>query len=69
MNLQVEHIFGVIVLGILSWGSLQIYDMNAQLLLVSYRVEENAKTLDSNYAMLVPMWQRFLKAEPVHASK
>ena len=65
MNLQVEHIFGVAALGILSWGSLQVYDMNAQLLLVSYRVEENAKMLDENYAML----QSFLRAEPVHASK
>ena len=69
MNLQIEHIFGVIALGILSWGSLQIYDMNAQLLLVSYRVEENAKTLKSNYAMLVPMWESFLRVEPVHAAK
>jgi len=65
MKLQVEHIFGAIVLGVLSWGSLQIYDMNAQLLLVSYRVEENAKMLDENYAML----QSFLRAEPVHASR
>ena len=69
MNLQIEHIFGGVVLGILSWGSLQIYSMNAELALVSYRVEENAKTLDSNYAMLVPMWQRFLEAEPVHAAR
>ena len=69
MNLQIEHIFGVIVLGILSWGSLQIYDMNAQLVLVSYRVEENAKTLTSNYAMLKPMWQSFIRAESVHAAK
>jgi hypothetical protein len=69
MKLQLEHIFGVIVLGILSWGSLQVYDMNAQLLLVSYRVDENAKTLGSNYAMLVPMWESFLRAEPVHAAR
>jgi hypothetical protein len=69
MNLQVEHIFGVVVLGILSWGSLQVYNMNAQLVLVSYRVEENAKTLDESYAMLKPMWQRFLRTEPVHAAR
>lgn len=69
MNLQVEHIFGVIALGILSWGSLQVYNMNAQMVLVSYRVEENAKTLDESYAMLKPMWQRFLRTEPVHAAK
>ena len=70
MNLQVEHIFGVVVLGILSWGSLQIYDMNAQLLLVSYRVDENHETVQSNYAMIKPLWQEFLaRTEPVHASK
>jgi hypothetical protein len=69
MNLQVEHIFGVVVLGILSWGSLQVYNMNAQMVLVSYRVEENAKTLDENYAMLKPMWQKFLKTEPVHVAR
>ena len=69
MNLQIEHIFGVIALGILSWGSLQVYNMNAQMVLVSYRVEENAKTLDESYAMLKPMWQRFLRTEPVHAAR
>ena len=69
MNLQIEHIFGVVVLGILSWGSLQVYNMNAQLVLVSYRVEENAKTLDESYAMLKPMLQRFLRTEPVHAAR
>ena len=69
MKMQVEHIFGVVVLGILSWGSLQVYNMNAQMVLVSYRVEENAKTLDESYAMLKPMWQRFLRTEPVHAAK
>ena len=67
--MKAEQILGVIALGILSWGSVQIYDMNAQLLLVSYRVEENAKTLSSNYAMLVPMWESFLRVEPTHAAK
>lgn len=67
--MKAEQILGVIALGILSWGSVQIYDMNAQLLLVSYRVEENAKTLSSNYAMLKPMWESFLRVEPTHAAK
>ena len=65
MNLQVEHIFGVVVLGILSWGSLQVYSMNAELLLVSYRVDENAKTLDQTQALL----RSFLRPVPLHASK
>ena len=63
--MKAEQILGVIALGILSWGSVQIYDMNAQLLLVSYRVEENAKMLDENYAML----QSFIRDEPVHATR
>ena len=63
MNLQLEHIFGVIVLGVLSWGSLQVYTMNAELALVSYRVEEN-------YNMIKPMWQDFLiRSDPVQASR
>lgn len=67
--IRFEQILGVIAVGVLSWGSLQIYSMNAELAVVSYRVEENSKTLDESYAMLKPMWQKFLKTEPVHAAR
>lgn len=68
--MKAEQILGVIALGILSWGSVQIYDMNAQLLLVSYRVDENHETVQSNYAMIKPLWQEFLaRTKPVHAAK
>ena len=51
MNL--EHFFGVVALGLLGWGSLQLYQMNANMAVVSYKVEEN-------YKMIKPMWQDFL---------
>ena len=44
---------GVVALGFLSWGSLQLYQMNANMTLVTYKVEEN-------YKMIKPMWQDFL---------
>tara|TARA_R110000803_G_scaffold47160_3_gene98590 strand:+ start:88 stop:276 length:189 start_codon:yes stop_codon:yes gene_type:complete len=44
---------GVVALGILSWGGLQLYQMNANMTLVTYKVEEN-------YKMIRPMWQDFL---------
>ena len=48
-----EQVLGLIVLGILSWGSYQLYQMNANMTLVTYKVEEN-------YKMIKPMWQDFL---------
>jgi len=48
-----EQLIGVVALGILSWGSLQLYQMNASMTLVTYKVEEN-------YKMIKPMWQDFL---------
>lgn len=51
--MKFEQLLGVIGLGLLSWGSLQVYQMNAQMALVSYKVEEN-------YKMIKPMWQDFL---------
>ena len=46
-------ICAVVPVGLLSWGSLQIYQMNAQMALVSFKVEEN-------YKMIKLMWQDFL---------
>ena len=51
--MKFEHLIGVIVLGILSWGSLQLYQMNANMAVMSYKVDEN-------YKMIKPMWQDFL---------
>ena len=51
--MNVEHFLGVVALGLLGWGSLQLYQMNANMAVVSYKVEEN-------YKMIKPMWQDFL---------
>ena len=51
MNL--EQIIGILGVGLLGWGSLQLYQMNANMAVVSYKVEEN-------YKMIKPMWQDFL---------
>lgn len=51
--MKFEQLLGVIGLGILSWGSMQLYQMNAQMAVTSYKVEEN-------YKMIKPMWEDFL---------
>jgi len=56
-----EQVFGAAALAILSWGALQLYQMNASMAVVTYKVEEN-------YKMIKPMWQDFLIRQSV-ASK
>mgnify|MGYP006908212663 CR=1 FL=1 len=51
--MKIEHAAYAIVIAVLSWGSLQIYQMNANMAVVSYKVDEN-------YKMIKPMWQDFL---------
>ena len=51
--MKFEQLIGVVALGILSWGALQLYQMNANIAVVSYKVDENHK-------MIKPMWQDFL---------
>lgn len=51
--MKFEQLLGVIGLGLLSWGSMQLYQMNAQMAVTSYKVEENHK-------MIKPMWEDFL---------
>ena len=51
--MKLEQVIGIIVVGLLSWGSLQIYQINAKVLLMSYKVDENHK-------MIKPMWEDFL---------
>ena len=48
-----EQVLGVVGVGVLGWGALQIQDMKADLAVVTYKVEEN-------YKMIKPMWQDFL---------
>lgn len=60
--MKFEQTLGVIALGLLSWGSLQLYNMNASMALITYKVEEN-------YKMIKPMWQDFLIREGRIAEK
>jgi hypothetical protein len=53
MKIDLQHIISGLALGVLSWSALQVYEMNAQVSLVSYKV-------DQNYNMIKPMWQDFL---------
>lgn len=54
--MKFEQLLGVVGVGLLSWGSLQLYNMNASMALITYKVEEN-------YKMIKPMWQDFLIRE------
>ena len=61
--MKFEQALGIVGLGLLSWGSLQLYQMNASMALVTYKVEEN-------YKMIKPMWQDFLvRSDQVRVAK
>jgi hypothetical protein len=51
--MRLEQSLAVVALGLLGWGSMQLYQMNANMAVVSYKVDEN-------YKMIKPMWQDFL---------
>jgi hypothetical protein len=53
MKLDLQSFFSAVALGMLGWASLQVYQMNASVSLISYKVDEN-------YDMIKPMWQDFL---------
>ena len=53
MKLDLHSVLSVLALGLLSWGSFQVYHMNASVSLISYKVEQN-------HNMIKPMWQDFL---------
>jgi len=53
MKLDLQSICLALSLGILGWASLQVYQMNASMGLISYKVDENN-------SMIKPMWQDFL---------
>jgi hypothetical protein len=56
--MKINEILGVAVLGLLSWGGLQLYQMNAIVAVISYKVDENHK-------MIKPLWQEFLALDKV----
>ena len=53
MKFDLQQAVSVLALGTLGWASLQVYQMNASVSLISYKVDEN-------YDMIKPMWQDFL---------
>ena len=53
MKVDLQQAVSVLALGMLGWASLQVYQMNASVSLISYKVDEN-------YDMIKPMWQDFL---------
>lgn len=53
MKMKVEHLFATIALAILSWGAVQIYQMNANVSVIAYKVDEN-------YKMIKPMWEDYI---------
>ena len=59
MKLEVQQLVSFVALGLLGWASMQVYQMNAQLMVTSYKVEEN-------YNMIKPMWQDFLVRNAYH---
>ena len=59
MKLEVQQLVSFVALGLLGWASMQVYQMNAQLTVTSYKVEEN-------YNMIKPMWQDFLVRNAHH---
>ena len=59
MKVDVSQLVSFVALGLLGGASMQVYQMNAQLTVTSYKVEEN-------YNMIKPMWQDFLVRNAYH---
>lgn len=53
MKIDFNQIISVMLLGLLSWGGVQLYQMNANVSVIAYKV-------DQNYDMIKPMWRDFL---------
>jgi len=53
MKLNSQDIFSTIIVLLLGWGAFQLYGMNANVAVITYKVDEN-------YNMIKPMWQDFL---------
>ena len=53
MKIDSQQVTSAIMIMLLGWGAFQLYSMNANLAVVSYKVDEN-------YNMIKPMWQDFL---------
>ena len=59
MRINSQDVFATIITLLLGWGAFQLYNMNANMAVVSYKVDEN-------YNMIKPMWQDFLVRSAKH---
>ena len=50
-----EQMLGVAAMGLLSWGSYQMYCMNANMTLATYKIDQNQIMIQENYNMIKPM--------------
>ena len=53
IGMKIEHMFATIAIAVLSWGALQLYQMNANMSVIAYKVDEN-------YKMIKPMWEDYI---------
>ena len=58
MKLNTQDIFSGIIILLLGWGAFQLYGKNANMAVVTYKV-------DQNYQMIKPMWQEFIMEKNV----
>tara|TARA_R100000935_G_scaffold34165_1_gene54758 strand:- start:1028 stop:1264 length:237 start_codon:yes stop_codon:yes gene_type:complete len=59
MKFELNHFVSVIILGVVSWGAITLFTMNAQMAVVVYKV-------DQNFNMIQPMWQDFLQRRAIY---
>jgi|TARA_R110000744_G_scaffold262888_2_gene377412 hypothetical protein len=52
-NVGVSEILLTAVIGLVGWIAITVFEMNSNMAVISYRVEEN-------YNMIKPIWQEFL---------
>jgi len=53
MGMKFDHLLAATAIGLLGWGSLQLYQMNANMSVIAYKVDEN-------YKMIKPMWEDYI---------
>jgi hypothetical protein len=53
MGMKIDHLLAATAIGLLGWGSLQLYQMNANMSVIAYKVDEN-------YKMIKPMWEDYI---------
>ena len=58
--MKFEQALGLAAMGLLSWGSYQMYCMNANMTLATYKIDQNQLMIQENYNMIKPMWEDFL---------